>query len=153
MRFASTTFADLQQRGTFPRVRQQLSPDNGCRVLASTFSKQCTRNWVTSRSSSRIWELSLQMFRHCVTNFNFRGLEFCNSPLTVTQTIHICRTTLFPTQSPIPARTTTRQLGNGTKNYPTTSDKTCGITRSARREGVTKLLRRSCNWHGHRKRR
>src|SRR6266404_209629 len=124
MRFGWTTFADLQLRGTFPQVRQQLSPDNGYLAREPTSSEQCKKNLAPCRSLSKIWESSRRMFRHCVTNFNFRGLEFCNSLLTVMQTIHICRTTSSPTRSPIPAPTTTRQLGNGTKSYPTTSGKT-----------------------------
>src|SRR5712692_4943725 len=141
MRFAWTTFADSQLRGTFPQVRQQLSPDNGYLAREPTSSEQCKKNLATCRSLSKIWALSLRMFRRCVTNFNFRGLEFCSSPLTVMKKIHICRTTLLPTRSPIPARTTTRQLGNGTKSYPTTSGKPCGAISNARWVKALKLLR------------
>src|SRR6266567_2066080 len=141
MRFAWITSADSPQHGTFQLAHQRLSPDNGCRGRVLAFSKRCTKNWATCRSSSKISVLSLRTCRHCVINFNCRRLESSSLPSTVIRTTHICRTTLSTTRSCIPAPTTMRRLDNGTKNCPSASGKTCGVTSNARRAGVLKLLR------------
>jgi 4-alpha-glucanotransferase len=80
--------------------------------------------------------------RLCATNFNSPAPACCNSHSTAMRTIHIFRTTLFPTRSHIPVLMTMPRLANGTKSWPTTSDKICGITSNARRARPRKLLRR-----------
>ena len=142
MQFAWITSADSQLRGIFQRAHPRLSPDNGCRVRARACLKRSAKRWAACRSSSRIWALLLRTSWGCATNFNFPEHAFCNLPSTAIPTTRICRTTLFPTRSPIPALMTMRQLESGTRRYPITSGRTSAIMFSARPMGPKKLLRR-----------
>src|SRR5215471_4274747 len=141
MRFDWITSAASPQHGTFPQVHQRPSQDNGYRVRLSSCLKRCVTRWDSCRSLSKIWELLLRMYRHCATSFNFPGHGFCSSPSTVIQITPIYPTTLARTQLLIPGPMTIRQLGNGMKNYPTTSGRTSGVISSARQVKNPKLLR------------
>src|SRR5215467_1494200 len=141
MRFAWITSAASRPHGMFQQAHQRPSPDNGYQGRAPIFLKQYETNWATCNSSSKIWELLLRMCRHCATNFNCLVPGFCSSPLTVIQITHTYRTTLSRTQLLIPGPMTMLQLENGTKNCLITSDRTFGLTSSARPATDLKLLR------------
>src|SRR5215469_16628364 len=135
------TSAASPPHGTFQRVQQRPSQDNGYRGPEHSFSKQCATSSATCPSSSKIWELLLRMYRHCVTNFDYPGRGFCSSPSMAIQITPTYQTTLSRTLSLTPGPMTTRQLESGTQNYPITSGRTSGAILGERRLKNPKLLR------------
>ncbi len=113
-RFAAITFVASRRPGTCLLERRRRLQGGGCRVQARISSTKCSSLWMGSRCSPKTWESSHRRLRRYGINFNCPGCACFSSPLMVTRTILICRTTAFTTAWFTPARTTTIGRAAGT---------------------------------------